>query len=100
MPRHVALNSPGPVEHQEQLGLVAAQAGDDRVELGKAGDPAEDPVEPGAQGGPPGRRRLVPVELQVLIEPPHQLTLQVDQPLLLRGHADQPPKMALGMDPA
>ena len=90
----------GPVEHHQQLGLVGAQAGDDRVELGKTSHPAEDPLEPCAQGSPPGRRRLVLVELQVGVEPPHQLALQVEQPLLLRGHADQPAKMALGMDPA
>ena len=79
---------------------MLARAGDGLVELGEAGHPAEDPVEPGAQGGPPGRRRLVLVELQVGVEPPHQLTLQVDQPLLLGGDADQPPEVTLGMDPA
>src|SRR3954451_22859921 len=53
----------GPVEHQRQLGLVGAQAGDGRAELGEARHPAEGAVEPGAQGGPPG---VLPTEPPVL----------------------------------
>src|SRR3954463_6748514 len=38
--------------------------------------------------------------LQVGVEPPRQLALEVDQALLLRGGADHAPEVALGMDPA
>ena len=40
-----------PVEHDQQVGLVGADAGHSYVQLGEAGDPAKDAVEALAQSG-------------------------------------------------
>jgi hypothetical protein len=40
------------------------------------------------------------VALEISVEPPNQLALEGNQPLVLVGHADQAPEMALGVDPA
>ena len=44
--------------------------------------------------------RVVLVELEIGVEPPDQLALQIDQAVLLVGDADDPAEMALGVDPA
>jgi len=49
--------------------------------------------------GPPGGRVIL-VKLQVGVEPPDQLALQVNQSMLLIGHADNPAQVALSVDPA
>src|SRR3954468_102125 len=52
------------------------------VEVGEAGDPSEDPIEPPPQGRPAGGGRVVLVELEVGVEPPDQLALHLDQAVL------------------
>jgi hypothetical protein len=55
----------GPVEHKQQLVLVGVGSGDGVVELGKAGDPGEDPIEPLLQRRPAGGCGIVLVELEI-----------------------------------
>src|SRR3954447_134703 len=89
----------GPVEHEQQLVLVGVGPGDGLVELGKAGDPGEDPIEALLQRRSADGCRVVLVELEISVEPPDQLTLQRNLTMLLVGHADDPAEMALGVDP-
>jgi hypothetical protein len=89
-----------PVEHKQQLVLVGVGPGDGLIELGEAGDPGEDPIEPPPQRRPAGGCRIVLVELEIGVEPPDQLALQRDLTMLLVGDADDPAEMALGVDPA
>jgi hypothetical protein len=88
-----------PVEHKQQLVLVGKGPGDGLVELGKAGDPGEDPIEAPPQRCSADGCRVVLVELEISVEPPDQLALQRDQAVLLVGDADDPAEMALGVDP-
>jgi len=90
----------GPVEHKQQLVFVGKGPGDGLVEVGKAGDPGEDPIEALPQRRPADGCRVVLVELEIGVEPPDQLALQRDQAVLLVGDADDPAEMALGVDPA
>ena len=90
----------GPVEDKQQLVLVGVGPGDGLVEFGEAGDPGEDPIEACPQGRPADGGRVILVKLQVGVEPPGQLALQVYQSMLLIGHADNPAQVALGVDPA
>ncbi len=89
-----------PVEDKQQLVLVGKGPGDGLVEVGKAGDPGEDPIEALPQCRPADGGRVVLVELEISVEPPDQLALQRDQTVLLVGDADDPAEMALGVDPA
>src|SRR4051812_2355471 len=89
-----------PVEYKQQLVLVGVGPGDGLVELGEAGDPGEDPIEALPQRCSADGCRVVLVELEISVEPPDQLALQIDQAVLLVGDADDPAEMALGVDPA
>ena len=53
----------GPVEDKQQLVLVGKGPGDGLVELGKAGDPGEDPIEAPLQCRSADGCRVVLVEL-------------------------------------
>ena len=88
------------VEHKQQFVLVGVGSGDGLVEIGEAGDPGEDPIEPLPQRRPASGCRVILVELEIGVEPPDQLALQRDQAVLLVGDADDPAEMALGVDPA
>ena len=90
----------GPIEDKQQLVLVGVGSGDGLVELGKAGDAGEDPVEALPQCRSAEGCGIVPVEFEISVEPPDQLALQRDQAVLLVGDADDPAEMALGVDPA
>ena len=68
-----------PVEHQEQFILVGVKAGDDLVELGEAGDPGEDPIEPLPQRRPASGCRVVLVELEIGVEPTSLLTQSIGE---------------------
>jgi hypothetical protein len=89
----------GPVEHPEQIVFVGVAPSNGLVELGEAGEPAENPIETPPQRRPTGRARLVFVELQVGVEPPDQRALHRDPPLLLVGHAHDPAQVSLRRDP-
>src|SRR5436305_1384967 len=86
-----------------RTGSGSRSGADGRVELGEARHPAEDAVEPGAQGGPPRGRRLVLVELQVGVEPHGVIAREpagdagggLAVPLLVEPEGRQPPSRGI-----
>ena len=89
-----------PVEHHQQFGLVGTQAADQPVEGGKAGLALEDAIEAEAQCGLAASRGVVPVGLEVAIEPPDETANRLLGAAMLVGEGVELVNEALGMDSA
>src|SRR3954465_14637309 len=90
----------GASEGDQQFGFAQLEAGEQFIELGKAGGAREDAVEARLQAGPGASRRIGPVKLEVAVEPPDQMAHQGDGGALRLGHRHQAVDQTLSVDPA
>ena len=88
-----------PVEHAQELGLARVEPGEETIECRIAGAAPEDPVEPRAHCRRPSPLGLALPSLQVAVEPPDQLSDEIDGTTLRLGNRQQLMDQAFGMNP-
>ena len=90
----------GPIEDNQQFGLVGVQPLEQAVEGNKAGCALEDPIEARPQGGLAPWRRILAVSFQIGIEPPDQRPDALLGGAVAVGEGVELVDQALGVDPA
>ena len=89
-----------PVGHQQQLGLVGVQPGEQAIERDETGASTEDALEAGTQFATASRGRSGAIRLEIIIEAPDQRTHAQLRGAMQIGECIQLVHQPLGMHPA